>query len=190
MSCIIAPDTSAELQRIVQRIRNGLEAIGEAHTDIWAHRFAIGENLNLIHDGLVPKRKWGRFLKEQFGLSRTAAFNYGQLAKHRTEIDPFVQRSEQTGRLFSISAALRLIAPPKAKTPRPKTFAEIADPAALGQYLEANRELLFKALSYAPTLKAEIDQRRERPIATKLARRSGDARAHWADRMDAAASRH
>ena len=89
------------------------------------------------------------------------------LAKHRAPIEANVQRAEQSGQELTIRGALRLIAGSRpAKPPRPKSFSEITAPVALSQFLEQHQQLVFEALTHAPTLKAEIIKRLERRRAT------------------------
>ena len=111
-----SPDAGAELAGLVIRIRQNLLAIDDAHGElvrvhstIVRNAIAAGENLLRARDELVFKGKWGQFLKDELGLGRTKAFNYGLLAEHKKEIIPFVLRAEQTGKPLSISAALELI---------------------------------------------------------------------------------
>jgi hypothetical protein len=166
MSYTTSASASVELASIVQRVRNNLQAINEAHTNVWGHVFAIGDNLIVAHDSLVPKRRWGRFLREEFGIGRTKAFDYCRLAEHRKELEPFVRRAEQTGKPLTIRAALRLIGPEQPPKPRrPKTLSEVERPPALGDFLEQHHDLFFVALAYAPQLKALIEHRLLRPLA-------------------------
>lgn len=171
MSCGTQLTASSDLARLVQRIRNNLDAISEAHVNLLAHAMAAGDSLNIARETLIPKRRWGKWLKEEFGLSRSHAHNYCQLAKYRALIEANVQRVGQTGCHLTLRAALRLIAPVRAARPtRPKTFNEIAEPTALGEFLEQHEQLFFEALAHAPTLKAEIAKRLERPLGRKAAK--------------------
>jgi hypothetical protein len=111
-----SPDASAALAALVIRIRQNLLAIDDAqgdlvkvHATMVRNAIAAGKELNRARDGLVLNRQWCRFLKRELGLGRTKAFNYGLLAKHEKKIEPFVLRAEQTGKPFSITAAMKLI---------------------------------------------------------------------------------
>ena len=142
-----------------QCIFDCLDAKAKAHTNTWGYIFALGDHLNIAHDSLVLERKWGRFLKK-FGISRTKAFEWGVVARHRKEVEPLVRRAEQTGKPFPLSTALRLTGhgkPPK--TSRPKTLTEVETPEVLGPFLDGHLDVYRKSLQHAPRLKSDIDRR-------------------------------
>jgi hypothetical protein len=73
------------------------EEIAEGNNAGLEHYRQAGELLLEARDsGQVAEFKWGRWLSENFALSRTTAFNYMTLAKRIREDPEIVQRAEQS----------------------------------------------------------------------------------------------
>jgi hypothetical protein len=167
---------ASELDRLIQRVKVNLKAMSEASANVLAHAMAIGDNLITARKTLIPERRWGKWLKEEFEISRGHAHNYCQLARHRALIEANVQRVGQSGGHLTLRGALRLIAPPRPTSPsRPKMLCEVETPSVLGKFLEQHGELFFEALAYAPTLRAVITKRLERPLGRKAAKARKEA---------------
>ena len=163
------PNTiQAQLAQLTRRIRDRTERMREAGADHVRLARAQGGDLHTGRELFTQHGTWLTWLRQACELRQRQALSYVALWQHHDAVEAYLQRAANSGARPSIRGALAFISPPDVRSKKPRKLSEVETAAMLGPFLEQHPDLFFEALPLAPTLKAAIESRLQRPLHMKL----------------------